>query len=270
MTLVDFFREECISLKSEAGSKKELLAEIATLAKKTSILDEVSKEEILKGLEEREALGSTGFQDGIAIPHCLLSGVKKFVVGLITHVKGIDFASLDGKPTRIVAFIIGPKQERNDHIRILSTLSRVLSDKTTATELLSTKTPTAAMESLLRTLGDTLTQDKSSRRNIITVTVQNEQLFPDILQLFSEEDECFISVVDAHDGSEYLNALPLFAAFWNDNTKGFHRIIIVSIKHSLANEMLRRLDTLVGGLKACKGLLVQIQDVLYAAGRIEL
>jgi nitrogen PTS system EIIA component len=270
MTLIDFFREECILLKSQAGSKKELLEEIANLAKKTSALDEVSREEILKGLEDREALGSTGFQDGIAIPHCLLSGVKEFVVGLVTHGQGVDFASLDGKPTRIIAFIIGPRQERNDHIRILSTLSRVLSDQTAATELLSTETPTAAMESLLRTLGDTLTQNKSSRRNIITVTVQNEQLFPDILQLFSEEDECFISVIDAHDGSEYLDAMPLFAAFWNDDKKGFHRIIVASIKHSLANEMLRRLDTLVGGLKECKGLFVQIQDVLYAAGRIEL
>ena len=270
MTLIDFFREECIALKSNAASKDDLLAEIAQLAKNSPILADVSQDEILKGLREREKLGSTGFQDGIAIPHCLLPGVKEFVVGLITCKNGVDFASLDGKPTIIVAFIIGPKQERNEHIRILSSLSRVLSDAATAQELCATETATAAMESLLRKLGDTLSQDKTTRRNIIMVTVQNEQIFPDILQLFSEEDECYLSVIDAHDGSEYMNAMPLFAAFWNDDKKGFHRIILASIKHSLANEMLRRLDTLVGGFKECRGVLVQIQDVLYAAGRIEL
>lgn len=270
MTLIDFFREECISLKSEAASKDDLLAEIAQKAKKSPILADIPQDAILKGLKEREALGSTGFQDGVAIPHCLLPEVKKFIVGLITHKTGIDFASFDGKPTKIIAFIIGPKQERNDHIRILSSLSRVLSDATVAQELTAAETPTAAMESLLRNLGDTLSSDTSSRRTIIIVTIQNEHIFPDILQLFSEEEECYLSVIDAHDGSEYLNAMPLFAAFWNDQKKGFHRIVYASIKHSLANEMMRRLDTLVGGLKECRGVFVQIQDVLYAAGKIEL
>lgn len=134
MTLIDFFREECIEVRSEAPDKDSLLAEIAAVAKRAAVLNDVSQEAIFSGLKQREELGSTGFQDGIAIPHCL----------------------------------------------------------------------------------------------------------------------------------------PLFAAFWDERQKGFHRIISASIRHSLANEMLRRIDTLVGGLKECRGVLAQVQDVPYSSGSIEL
>jgi PTS system nitrogen regulatory IIA component len=270
MSLIDFFREECIEIQSEAVDKDSLLAQIAEVAKRAPALDDIPHDVILSGLKQREELGSTGFQDGIAIPHCLLPEVGEFVVGLITHKTGLDFASLDGKATSIIAFIIGPREQRDMHIRLLSSISRVLSNMAVAGELRAATSRTAAMESFLRNLGDTLSQDTSSRRNLLIVSVQNESLFPDILQLFSEADDCYLSVIDAHDGSEYLHSLPLFAAFWDDRQKGFHRIIMASIRHSLANEMLRRLDALVEGLKECRGVLVQVQDVLYSSGNIEL
>ena len=270
MSLIESFKTDCVVAHSSAPNKEALLKEIAALAKKSPGLASANEDAIFNALKDREALGSTGFQDGIAIPHCLLPGVEDFSIGLITHKEGIDFEALDGNPTSIIPFIIGPQDQRTMHIRLLSAISRILSDKNARKELHAATNPTVLAESFLRNIGDTFLKDKSSRRNLITVHVQNDDMFSDILQLFSEVDDCFTSVVNAHDSSEFLNAMPLFAGFWNENKKGFHKIIYSTIKHSMANEILRRLDTLVGGFENQKGVMVQMQELLYAAGSLEI
>lgn len=270
MDLVSTLREECIKVSSDAPDKEAVLDEIASLAKQCPALESVSEEVILAALRQREKLGSTGFQNGIAIPHCLLPDVDEFVVGLIIHAAGVDFQSLDGNPTFVIPFIIGPKEKRNDHIGLLSAISRVLNDQRVVTELKAARSAGALAESFLRHVGGRLTQDQSLKRHLVMVTIQNEDLFDDILQLFSEQGDCYVSVVDAHDASEYLRGLPLFAAFWSEDTRGFHRIVLVSIRHALANELLRRLDTLVGGLDKSKGVLVQMLDVLYSSGNLDI
>jgi PTS system nitrogen regulatory IIA component len=270
MDLIGAFRDECVSVHSTQSSKEGVLKEIAALAAACPGVGNVSEETIFTGLESREELGSTGFQNGIAIPHCLLPQVSEFVVGMVTVKEGIDFASLDGAPTTLIPFIVGPSNDRTTHIRLLSAVSRVLSDTAVRNELLAAQSATALKESFLRTLGDTFKNDKSSKRNLILVTVQKEELFNDILQLFSEADECNLSVVEGHDSSEYLNSLPLFAEFWNNEQSGFHRIIQVSIRHSLANECLRRLQEFLEQKKVARGVLVQMLDIVYATGSLDM
>ena len=79
--------------------------EIVQTARKCSILKNVSDEEILNGLQDRESLGSTGFGKGIAIPHCRLKSVSDFVVGIMTVPAGVDFEALDGEAVNFIIFI---------------------------------------------------------------------------------------------------------------------------------------------------------------------
>ena len=95
MKLADVLLKECIAVNAQLSDKAEALRQVAGLAKKSSILDNVSEQEILVGLQARESLGSTGVGKGIAIPHCRLKTVKDFVVGIATVPAGIDFDSLD-------------------------------------------------------------------------------------------------------------------------------------------------------------------------------
>ncbi|MBN1575614.1 MAG: PTS sugar transporter subunit IIA [Chitinispirillaceae bacterium] len=270
MDLISAFRQECTLVQSDARDKESLLRQISSLAKKCSVLENITEEAIFSGLSKREELGSTGFQNGIAIPHSLMSDVAEFVVGMVLHASGVDFRSLDGKPTRLIPFIIGPKDEKNTHIRILSAISRILNDKETVDELLSSTNETVLSEHFLRHVSGTIAQGASAKRNIVIVTIQDESIFEEILQLVSEFDDAYISVLEGHDCSEHLRGLPLFAAFWNDDKRGFHRIILASIKHTLTNELLRRLETLVGGFERRKGLLVQTIETLYASGQLDI
>ena len=95
MSLFNVLRPEAIQAGTSATTKEALLHEIAVLAKKSPCLKNLSENDIYEGLSKRESLGSTGFGDGIAIPHCRLDGIDEFVVGIITSPQGIEFDALD-------------------------------------------------------------------------------------------------------------------------------------------------------------------------------
>ncbi|MFC1672505.1 PTS sugar transporter subunit IIA [Planctomycetota bacterium] len=99
MDLSNILLEECVKIGTKARDKRSILKEIAKLARKSPVLEKVSEEKILKALDEREDLGSTGFGEGIAIPHCALDEVDRFIAGILTAPQGVDFDSLDGEET---------------------------------------------------------------------------------------------------------------------------------------------------------------------------
>ena len=121
MSILEQIEVSAIDTDVEVKERHDVLRRVAQLAKTSKILKKVREEDILHALEARERLGSTGFGDGIAIPHCSFSEIDDFVVGFCRIREGVNFASLDGKPVYIVFFIIGPQNQRNRHIQILST-----------------------------------------------------------------------------------------------------------------------------------------------------
>ena len=78
MKLVNVLREECIVAGAVLSDKASALKAVAEASEKCDLLKAISAETILKGLEHREELGTTGFGKGIAIPHCRLEGVREF------------------------------------------------------------------------------------------------------------------------------------------------------------------------------------------------
>src|SRR5437868_15530926 len=66
MHLTDFFAPDAISLDLRGDARDEILAELVGLLR----LDERASDTLLRMLQRREILGSTGVGRGIAIPHC--------------------------------------------------------------------------------------------------------------------------------------------------------------------------------------------------------
>ena len=129
MSLLESLYPECIQIGSKAVDKDGVLWEIAGLAKNNPALAAYSEGELYDALEEREKIGSTGFGEGVAIPHCSLDRLSEFVVGVLIIPGGVEFKSLDGKKTAVFFFIIGPRRERNRHIQLLSSISKLLQQK---------------------------------------------------------------------------------------------------------------------------------------------
>jgi mannitol/fructose-specific phosphotransferase system IIA component (Ntr-type) len=76
----------------------------------------------------REAEGGTIVQPGLAIPHVVVQGEKKFDVLLVRAIEGIDFAHA-ADPVRAMFVLAGTRDERNYHLRALMAIAQIAQEK---------------------------------------------------------------------------------------------------------------------------------------------
>ncbi|PID54934.1 MAG: hypothetical protein CR978_01765 [Gammaproteobacteria bacterium] len=109
--------------RRDVGSMKSLFTHIADAISQDS--PDIATPTIIKELNAREKLGSTGLGDGIAIPHTRLEGLEKPCGCLITLVDGIDFDAPDNKKVDIVFALLVPSEANGEHLQILSSLAKL-------------------------------------------------------------------------------------------------------------------------------------------------
>ena len=109
--------------KVDGGSKKRVLELIGKLIAQHTQLD---ADAIYESLIAREKLGSTGFGNGIAIPHCRLEQCTEAVGALLQLESSIDFDSLDGAPVDLIFVLLVPHEATEQHLQILKTLAEKL------------------------------------------------------------------------------------------------------------------------------------------------
>ena len=269
MSLVEKIKENYILLDRTEPTKKEVLAAIAAAAAGSKELSAYTEKEIRKTLEDREKLGTTGFGGGIAIPHCSLEKAEEFVVGVYVHPEGVDFDALDGKPVRVMFFIIGPAKQRNTHILLLSAVSKILQQEASRDDLLHAKTPAGVLTVISRFNRET-EETKSEEKSMFHVIVQREDLFEEILQVFSSVPESSVSVIETYNAGKYLNRLPLFSALWTSETGSFNSIIIAVVAKSTCNDVIRRIRLISDDIGSKPGVLITVHELTYAGGSIEL
>jgi len=268
MKLADVLHTECIVVNAKLGDKAEALREVARLARKSSILDNVDEQEILAALQARESLGSTGVGNGIAIPHCRLKNVKDFVVGVVTVPSGVDFDALDAKKVRLIVYIVAPEVESSNHVRLLSVISQRLLAPNVLEQIVAEQTPEGVYQSFLRGQDVEINDRQRVTRSLIHVFIQSEDIFRDVLQILTGVESSSLVVVGAENAGVYLSKLPLFASFWSDEPSNFGRIIIAVVDKGLTNEVLRRIESVAGDLGKGPGVMATVQEVNYVAGSL--
>lgn len=268
MNIIEVIKPECIVTGAAPKSKDEALLLAAVTACKASNLSNISPQDIVSALKQREALGTTGFGDGIAIPHCRLDGIIGFSVGMITVPDGVDFDSLDNQKVKLIIFIIGPGKDTTEHIRLLSSISRILQIPHAINEFQSQTCPEALYESFIRYSGDQLTPKDAGKKALIHLFVQDESIFTDLLNVFPAVDSASTSVIDARPMSGYLLKTPLFMGLWSDNTSDYAKLIVSVVDKHMTNETIRRIEQITGPLSERNDIMVTVQDLFYAAGAI--
>jgi len=126
MRVIDFLQPALITAELQATSKAGVLGELAELLARQQPLVEAAT--LKKVLEEREQLASTAIGDGIAIPHGKLDVVGQLVGALGRSRAGIEFDSIDGKPTHLVFMLVAPSNSTGVHLKALARLSRLFRD----------------------------------------------------------------------------------------------------------------------------------------------
>jgi PTS system nitrogen regulatory IIA component len=127
-------------------------AVLAAIVQRLPLSPEVDREFLLSVLDAREAMGSTGVGDGIAIPHVrnpILLHVDQPFVSLCLLQKPVEFGAIDGKPVHALFLVVSPSVPA--HLRILAQLGFILRDPGMR-ELLARRAPTADILDCVRDL----------------------------------------------------------------------------------------------------------------------
>jgi PTS system nitrogen regulatory IIA component len=117
----------------------------ARLAEAGAIRD---PDDIVRRLVERERLGSTALGSGVAIPHLKLAALSEPVVAVAAFPEGVDFASADGSPVRLVFLVLSPADSPGLHLQMLARISRLLRSPGVADNLRRASTPEAIRAAL--------------------------------------------------------------------------------------------------------------------------
>ena len=132
MKLVDILEPGRIVHRLTATSKGDVLRELVQRGvvppEANTELGVADEDQIVRVLEERERLGSTGIKDGLAIPHGKLERLDQIVACLGLAPQGIDFGALDGQPSRIFIVLLAPESAGGLHLKALARISRLFKD----------------------------------------------------------------------------------------------------------------------------------------------
>jgi PTS system nitrogen regulatory IIA component len=127
-------------------------AVLAAIVGRLPLSPEVDRDFLLTVLDAREAMGSTGIGDGIAIPHVrnpILLHVEDPFVTLCLLRRPVAFDAIDDKPVHAVFTVVSPNVP--SHLRVLAQLAFVLRDQTLR-GLLQERAPTDAILARVRLL----------------------------------------------------------------------------------------------------------------------
>ncbi len=129
---------DSIIMKLNAQNKLEAIEELVEHLYWNSKIND--KQQVLDEVLAREKVMSTGFQNGFAIPHARTMGVSKVELAIGFHREGIDFESMDGKPTKMIVLLISSVQENDPHIQVLAAFAQLLYPAGAIESLLNCKT----------------------------------------------------------------------------------------------------------------------------------
>ncbi|MBU1239941.1 PTS sugar transporter subunit IIA [Myxococcota bacterium] len=267
MKIEELIPKTCVTIEESISTKKGILERIASLAAKHPALADHTAESIYTLLEKREEVSSTGFQGGMAIPHCRVQGIAQFVLGLVVVPKGLNFHAVDGKNTQIFVFIIAPEGQTMDHLKLLSAISQALINKANREQLLIASSPKDLRKSFLGMLPAEIGV-KPKEQALVELILENDDLFEEILEKLLGLVTSPPTVVQGKSAIEYIHRVPLFADLWSMRQESYCKIIRFIVDKRLTNEAVRRIEEVTGPLSEGEGVLVFTTEIQYLGGKL--
>ena len=138
MKITEILSPDAVVEELRSDTKEGVLEELASIIARVSGVP--LKEQLVRALEEREKLGSTGIGDGVAIPHGKLKDAKVMKAAFGRSSRGVDFQSIDGKPAHIFFMLVAPEEMAGPHLKALARISKLLKEPSRRKAFLEAKT----------------------------------------------------------------------------------------------------------------------------------
>lgn len=153
-----YLRPQTVCIYTENVTKPLILKKISEMCESVINSPAISSTMIYQYLQNREFLGSTGLQEGVALPHCRIPSLEEFILGLLISPEGVAFGSLDGKLSKIFFFILAPENRDSEFLNIMAEVGQFLSKKENTDKILSSKTDSELYSNLMMLLEKHLAQ----------------------------------------------------------------------------------------------------------------
>lgn len=131
--------EAQISLSQPPADKTDCIEYLLDLVADNGRVDD--RDAAFDALLAREEQTTTGVGMGIGIPHAKTDAVAEPSLAFARSDDGVDFGAMDGEPATLLFLILVPESGTDDHLDILSTLSRALMHDDVREQLHAAETP---------------------------------------------------------------------------------------------------------------------------------
>ncbi|AYE36277.1 PTS fructose transporter subunit IIA [Borrelia turcica IST7] len=121
---LDFLKKELIFISTEIRSKEDAINFLVNKVSERGYTD--NRDEFLQGIFDRENIGGTSWENGVAIPHFIGDSVKTSFVSLL-YIKGDGIKWSDDNPPVNLIFLIcmSKSQQGNDHIKSIAFIAQL-------------------------------------------------------------------------------------------------------------------------------------------------
>lgn len=129
LSLAQFITKDAIVPHLRSNTKEGIIKELIEALIKAGKLDPKFKDHAFNAVMERERTMSTGMQHGIAIPHGKADFLDTLVCAVGIKPEGVDFGSIDGKPSKIFLLTLAPQNQPAPYLQFMATVSQLLNAK---------------------------------------------------------------------------------------------------------------------------------------------
>ncbi len=147
MLLEEIISPDRVLCNAHARSKKHCLEILSELLVRPT--PEIASEEIFERLVERERLGCTSLDQGVAFPHCRVDGIDANFAAAIKLSEAVDFDSPDGEFVDLVFGLMVPARLNESHHANINSIAELLDDRELRQKMRNATTSSELYESLI-------------------------------------------------------------------------------------------------------------------------
>ena len=116
MKLREIVVEDAIIPCLKADKREDAVREMIQALVDAGTISTDQQDEFAKAVMSRERKGSTGFGNGVAVPHVKSPKIEKITVAVGISKEGIEFNALDKQPVYSLFLLLSPEDRPEEHL----------------------------------------------------------------------------------------------------------------------------------------------------------